>query len=234
MDDAANACWRRGDSGDAYFEPPGLFGMLSGSPRADAMIYGCCAVAERIMTQIGDENANGTRDNRARCTADKGIMFGFLKRAAGIVDDYATGKALEQWYKIAELTTMMYVLKLWDVDSNPSVKDFAINVWSYLLCTEPTDPRLVAFGVQHKGEIESEALRLLASDEPFRKVIVSTMWVGLGVCRSQEDKAGFEKILASEIFKLYSAAYPMLSHDKYAQAVEEWARLYSPPPSPNS
>ena len=117
-------------------------------------------------------------------------MFGFLKRAAGIVDDYSAGKALEQWYKVAELTTMMYMLRLWSADSNPSAKEFAINLWSYLLSTEPSDPGLRAFGVQHKVEIQSEALRLLANDEPFRKVIVSTLWIGLGICRGQDDKAG--------------------------------------------
>ncbi len=159
-------------------------------------------------------------------------MFGFLKSAFGMIGTYRTGKALEQSYRLAGFTTMMYVLRLWDVERNPSARDFAMNVWSYLLFTEPADTELLAFRSQHKDEIERESLRLLDEDEPFRTVVAYSMWVGLCVCKSQNDKAGAERILGSETFKKYYAIYPMLPHNKYAQVVEDWMRMYSPLPPP--
>ena len=59
-------------------------------------------------------------------------MFGFLKRAARLADAYATGKAYEQSYKIAELTTMMYLEKLYDVQYGRSFSGLCTsrNMWS--------------------------------------------------------------------------------------------------------
>src|SRR5713101_542090 len=157
-------------------------------------------------------------------------MFGFLKRASGMVNAYATGKVYEQWYKIAEVATMQYVQKLWD-SNDPNNRNYSLCLWSYLLCTEPRSPELLAFSEQHTIEIEREALQFLELDEPFREVIISTLWVALGICRGQDNKSGFEKILHSEIFTKYCKTYPMLPHDKYAALVEVWARTYSPPHS---
>lgn len=70
-------------------------------------------------------------------------MFGFLKRAADMVKTYSAGKAFEEWYKVAELTTMMYVQKLWCRDNDPTTRNFAMCVWSYLLFTEPRSPELL-------------------------------------------------------------------------------------------
>lgn len=154
-------------------------------------------------------------------------MFGFLKRAAGMADAYARGKTLEQWYKIAELTTMMYIEKLYDVDYGRS---FWLCIWSYLLCTEPKDREILNFREEHEADIQREALDLMEEDEPFRQVIVSTLWVGLGVCRAYDDKAGYDRILGSEVFSRYSTTYPMLSPQDYSTLVESWSRAYSPPP----
>lgn len=155
-------------------------------------------------------------------------MLGFLKRAAGMVHAYTTGKALEQSYKKAEVTTLIYVQKLWDFD--PSDQSLAICVWSYLLCTEPRSTELRAFREQHKDDIEGIALQILDDHELFREVIVSTLWAALVVCRSQNDKAGHDRIFACTVFKKYFQKYPMLSQEKYTALVERWAREYNPPP----
>ena len=153
-------------------------------------------------------------------------MFGFLKRAAGLADAYATGKAYEQWYKIAELTTMMYIEKRYDAEYG---RNFWLCVWSYLLCTQPKDQEILDFHEEHEADIERAALDLMEEDEPFRRVIVSTLWVALGMCRAYDDKAGYDRILDSEIFKAFSTTYPMLSSHDYSILVEGWSRVYSPP-----
>ncbi|HTA25657.1 MAG TPA: hypothetical protein VK763_19155 [Terriglobales bacterium] len=155
-------------------------------------------------------------------------MFGFLKRAAGMADAYATGKAYEHWYKIAELTTMMYIEKLYEGDYGRS---FWLSVWSYLLCTMPKSQEILNFREEHEADIERAALDLMEEDEPFRQVIVSTLWVALGMCRAYDDKAGFDRILDSEVFKAFSPTYPMLSPQGYATTVESWSSVYSPPPA---
>lgn len=154
-------------------------------------------------------------------------MFGFLKRATRLADAYATGKAYEQWYKMAELTTMMYLEKLYDTQYGRS---FWLCIWSYLLCTQPNHQEILTFRDAHQSAIEREALDLLELDEPFRQVIVSTLWVGLGVCRAYDDKAGYDRILSSKVFSRYSATYPLLSPQDYSTLVESWSRAYSPVP----
>jgi len=154
-------------------------------------------------------------------------MFGFLKRAAGMAGAYASGKAYEQWYKIAELTTVMYIEKLYDVDYGRS---FWICIWSYLLCTAPKDQAILNFREEHEADIECQALDLMEEDEPFRQMIVSTLWVRLGVCRAYNDKSGYDRILDSEVFSRYSTTYPILPPEDYATLVESWSRVYSPLP----
>ena len=123
----------------------------------------------------------------------------------------------------------MYVQQILDDPDDPHARNLSVCVWSYLFCTEPS-AELLAFREHHKGEIQDIALQIIDDDEPFREVIVSTMWVALGVCKSQNDRAGYDRILGSTILKKYFQQYPMLSHEKYAALVEAWAREYSPPP----
>jgi hypothetical protein len=161
-------------------------------------------------------------------------MLDFLRRIAGKADAYATGKALEQWYRVAELATMSYVYKLWDVGRNPTGETFALCIWLYLFCNNPSDPEVLSFRAQHEVKIEEEALHLLDNDEPFRGVIASTAWIALAICRGYDDRKRFDRILASEVFKRYCTTYPMLPPEKYALLVESWARRYSPPPVASS
>ena len=155
-------------------------------------------------------------------------MFGFLKRAIGIAGAYSAGKAYEQSYKLAQLSTIFYLRKQWDDDD---AKHMATCVWSYLFCTEPTDQSLIEFRERWKTEITSSATQLLDTDEPFRELIVSSLWVALAVSRSRDDRADFERITSSSVFRQYSAAYPMPPHDRYKALVEGWSRKYSPLPS---
>jgi len=155
-------------------------------------------------------------------------MFGFLKRAIGIAGAYSAGKAYEQSYKQVQLSTIIYLHKQWDGDD---AKNMAICVWSYLFCTEPTDQGLIEFRERWKTEIANSATHLLDTDEPFREVVVSSLWVALAVSRLRDDRADFERITSSSVFKQYSTAYPMLPHDRYSALVEGWSRKYSPLPS---
>jgi hypothetical protein len=153
-------------------------------------------------------------------------MFGFLRRAIGIAGAYSAGKGYEKAYNLAQLSTIIYLDKLgkWaDVERNA--------LWSYLFCTEPRDPIIVDFCRQWKDEIADSATQLLDADEPFREVVVSSLWIALAVTRSQNDRTGFDRVLPSGIFKQYSTAYQMLPHDKYSALVERWSRRYSPVPS---
>jgi|SRR5271163_1232341 len=155
-------------------------------------------------------------------------MLGFLKRVIGIADAYSAGKGYEQAYKLAELSSLIYLDKHWNI-----VDAMGIAVWSYLFCTEPTELSMVEFRERWKDEITNKATLLLDSDEPFREVVVSSLWVALAVARSREDRGDFERILSSSVFKQYSPTYPMLPHDRYASLVESWSRKYSPLPSAN-
>ncbi len=155
-------------------------------------------------------------------------MFGFLKRAIGMAGAYSAGRADEQSYQLAQLCTIIYLHKQLDGDD---VDSMATCVWSYLFCTEPTDQGLLEFREQWQSEISNIAIQLLDTDEPFREVIVSSLWVALAVSRSQDDRAAFERIMSSAAFGQYSTTYPMLPHDKYSALVEGWSRMYSPLPS---
>jgi hypothetical protein len=153
-------------------------------------------------------------------------MFGFLKRVIGIADAYSAGKGYEQAYKLAELSSLIYLDKHWKI-----ADAMGIAVWSYLFCTEPTEPGVTEFRERRKDEITETATLLLDSDEPFREVVVSSLWVALAVARSRDDRGDFERIFSSSVFKQYSTSYPMLPHDRYAALVEGWSRKYSPLPS---
>jgi hypothetical protein len=155
-------------------------------------------------------------------------MFDFLKRAIGMVGAYSTGKAYEQSYQLAQLSTIIYLHKHWDGDGSDRM---ATCVWSFLFCTEPTDQGLLEFREQWKSEISNIGIELLDTDEPFREVIVSSLWVALAVSRSRDDRAGFDRIMSSTVFRQYSTAYPMLPPDRYSALVEGWSRKYSPLPS---
>jgi hypothetical protein len=104
-------------------------------------------------------------------------------------------------------------------------------IWSYLFCTEPTDRSVLEFRQRWASEIANAATRLLAADEPFREVIVYSLWVALAVSRSRDDRVSFDRIMSSTVFRQYSTTYPMPSHDKYSALVEGWSRKYSPLPS---
>ena len=153
-------------------------------------------------------------------------MLGFLKRVIGIADAYSAGKGYEQAYKLAELSSLIYFDKHWEIADAKGVA-----VWSYLFCTEPTEPGVIEFRERWKDEITDTATLLLDSDEPLREVVVSSLWVALAVARSRDDRGDFERILSSRVFKQYSTSYPMLPHDRYAALVEGWSRKYSPLPS---
>lgn len=150
-------------------------------------------------------------------------MFSFIRRAISTAGAYSAGKAYEEASKLAQLSTMIYLHKQWEGEEAK-----CIAVWSYLFCTEPSDPAVIQFREQSKDEIADTATLLLDADEPFREIIVSSLWVALAVARSQDDRADFERILSSSVFKKYSATYPMLPHGRYSALVEEWSRRYSP------
>jgi hypothetical protein len=154
-------------------------------------------------------------------------MFDFLKRAIGMAGAYSAGKTCEQSYKLAQLSTIIYLHKQCDGDDGERM---ATCVWSYLFCTEPTDQVLIAFREQWKTEIVNTATEILDTDKPFREVIVSSLWVALAVSRSRDDRADFERIMSSTVFKQYSTTYPLLPHNKYSALVERWSREYSPLP----
>ncbi|HXM67287.1 MAG TPA: hypothetical protein VN911_11190 [Candidatus Acidoferrum sp.] len=155
-------------------------------------------------------------------------MFGFLKRAIGLAGAYSAGKAYEQSYKLAQLSTIIYLHKQCDGDDGERM---ATCVWSYLFCTEPTDQGLIEFRERWKTEIVNTATEILDTDEPFREVIVSSLWVALAVSRSRDDRDDFERITSSAVFKQYSTTHPMPPHDRYSALVEGWSRKYSPLPS---
>jgi len=120
---------------------------------------------------------------------------------------------------------MMYLHKECD---GPDAERIATCVWSHLFCTEPSDSDILVV-LQHCGdEISRLAAHLLEADDAFRRVMVSTLWVALAVCRSRDDRAGFDRIMASDAFKLYSAECPMLSPERYSALVENWSRKYAP------
>jgi hypothetical protein len=158
-------------------------------------------------------------------------MFGFLKRAISTVGAYSAGKTYEQSFSLAQLSAMIYLDKQLE-----SAEAERLVVWSYLFCTEPTDPGILEFRAQRHSEILITASQLIESDEPFRELVVSSLWVALSVSRSRDDHAAFERILSSNVFKQYSAEYPMLPHDRYSALVEGWSRKYSalPPPDDRS
>jgi hypothetical protein len=155
-------------------------------------------------------------------------MFDLLKRAVGMAGAYSSGRAYEQSYKLAQLSTIIYLHKQFDGDDGERM---ATCVWSYLFCTEPTDQGLIEFRERWKAEIVNTATEILATDEPFREVIVSSLWVALAVSRLRDDRDDFERITSSAVFKQYSTIPPMLPHDRYSTLVEGWSRKYSPLPS---
>jgi hypothetical protein len=155
-------------------------------------------------------------------------MFDFLKRAIGMAGAYSAGKAYEQSYKLAQLSTIIYLHKQCDGDDGERIANC---VWSYLFCTKLTDQGLIEFRERWKTEIVNTATAILDTDEPFREVIVSSLWVALAVSRSRDDRDDFERITSSAVFKQYSATHPMPPHDRYLALVEEWSRKYSPLPS---
>jgi hypothetical protein len=77
-------------------------------------------------------------------------MFDFLKRAIGMAGAYSAGKAYEQSYKLAQLSTIIYLHKQCDGEDGERM---ATSVWSYLFCTEPTDQGLIEFRERWKAEI---------------------------------------------------------------------------------
>ena len=153
-------------------------------------------------------------------------MFGFLKRVIGIADAYSAGKGYERAYKLAELSSLIYLDKHWKI-----ADELGMAVWGYLFCTEPTEPGVIEFRERWNAEITDTASLILDSDEPFREVLLSSLWVALAVARSRDDRGDFERILSSSVFKQYSTSYPMLPHERYAALVEGWSRKYSPIPS---
>ena len=155
-------------------------------------------------------------------------MFNFLKRAIGMAGADSAGKAYEQSYKLAQLSTIIYLHKQCVGDDGERM---ATSVWSYLFCTEPTDQGLIEFRERWRTEVGNTAMEILDTDEPFREVIVSSLWVALAVSRSRDDRDDFERIASSAVFKQYSATHPMPPHDRYAALVEGWSRKYSPLPS---
>jgi hypothetical protein len=155
-------------------------------------------------------------------------MFNFLKRAIGMAGAYSAGKAYEQSYKLAQLSTIIYLHK--QCAGNDGER-MATCVWSYLFCTEPTDQGLIEFRKRWKTEIVNTAMEILDTDEPFREVIVSSLWVALAVSRSREHRDDFERITSSAVFKQFSTTHPMPPCDRYAALVEGWSRKYSPLPS---
>src|SRR6266540_4425227 len=141
-------------------------------------------------------------------------MFEFFKRLAGAAYAYSTGKAYETSYKVAEDSTLQYIVKLWDAEETDACLDskrFAACIWSYLLSTTPSNVEMLAFREARAAQIKDEALNLLEEDLPLQEVIVSTLYVALGVCRGYDDKERFERILEGPIFAKYSRAYPLLS-----------------------
>jgi hypothetical protein len=118
-------------------------------------------------------------------------MFDFLKRAIGRAGAYSAGKAYERSYKLAQLSTIIYLHKQFDGDDGERM---ATCVWSYLFCTEPTDQGLIEFRERWKTEIVNTATEILDTDEPFREVIMSSLWVALAVSRSRDDRDDFERI----------------------------------------
>lgn len=152
-------------------------------------------------------------------------MPGFLKRAISLFAAYSTGCVYERAYKQAELSAMIYVHRRCQGSDEERI---AASVWSHLFCTEPTDPDVLAIREHCRAQISSLATQLLESDESFREVMISTLWVALAICRSRDDRIGFDRIMGSETFRLYSAAYPMLSESEYLALVENWARGYRP------
>jgi hypothetical protein len=144
-------------------------------------------------------------------------MLEFLKRAIGMAGAYSAGKAYEQSYKLAQLSTIIYLHKQFDGDDGERM---AICVCSYLFCTEPTDQSLIEFRERWKTKIINTATQLLDTDEPFREVVVTSLWVALAVSRSRDDRADFDRITSSGVFKQYSTTYPMLPHDRYSALVE--------------
>jgi hypothetical protein len=155
-------------------------------------------------------------------------MFDFLKRAIGMAGAYSAGKAYERSYKLAQLSTIIYLHRQFDGDDGERM---ATCVWSYLFCTEPTDQGLIEFRERWKTEIVNTATKILDTDEPFREVIMSSLWVALAVSRSRDDRDDFERITSSAVFKQYSTTHPMPPHDRYSALVEGWSRKYSPLPS---
>jgi len=114
-----------------------------------------------------------------------------------MADTSVSGRAYEEAYKKAELNTMRYLDRHYAVG-----QDFCVCLWSYLLCTQPTSREILDYREEHEAVIEGEALEFmeLEGNERFKQLIVSTLWVALGVCRAQDDKAGFDRILASKVF----------------------------------
>jgi hypothetical protein len=159
-----------------------------------------------------------------------GTMLEFFKRFAGAARLYSDGKAYETWYKVAESATLLYIIKLCGPGADSDSKRIAACMWSYLLSTGPRNPEMAEFQQGHEPQIENEALKLLDGDLPFRELIVSTLYVALAVCRGYDDKGRFERILDSQVFAKYSGEYPLLSPRNYANLVEGWATLHSPPP----
>jgi len=154
-------------------------------------------------------------------------MFGFLKRAAKTVSAYRDGEAYKDCFLAAQFLTMQYIQKL--LVHDPEDKTLAVCTWSYLMCTTPRNAEMRSYSEQHAQKIEKQALELLDQDEPFREVVVSTLWVALGVCKGDGDKEGLERILSSEIFLKYSATYPLLSADQYNALGSAWMQKYCPP-----
>jgi hypothetical protein len=154
-------------------------------------------------------------------------MFGFLKRLSRIPSAYADGKAYEQWYKMAMLTTMIYV-----DERCPSAygKDFRLCVWSNLHCTEPTNSELLKVREEYRAEIETVAMTVLENDEPFREVIVSTLWVGLCMCRAYGDNDRYDRTLNSPVFARYSQSYRLVPPKVYGALIDRWSQKYSPQP----
>src|SRR3979411_335536 len=76
------------------------------------------------------------------CRGKYGRMFDFLKRAIGMAGAYSAGKDYERSYKLAQLSTIIYLHKQFDGDDGERT---ATCVWSYLFCTEPTDQGWIEF-----------------------------------------------------------------------------------------
>jgi hypothetical protein len=167
---------------------------------------------------------------KAQISTVWGAMIEFLKRFTGAAGLYSKGKAYETWYDVAESATLLYIIKLGGPDADSDSKRFAACVWSYLLSTAPRNAEMAEFQQGHEAQVENEALKLLDVDLPLREVIVSTLYVALAVCRGYDDEGRFERIMDSHVFAKYSGEYPVPSHSNYANLVEGWATVYSPPP----